>query len=45
MKPNEMRAQVLMDMDLILLENVENIPDENTWNAAQNQKINSSYSK
>jgi hypothetical protein len=30
MKPNEMRAQVLMDMDLILLENVENIPDENT---------------
>jgi hypothetical protein len=30
MKPNEKRAQVLMDMDLILLENVENIPDENT---------------
>ena len=30
MKPNEMRAQVLMDMDLILLANVENIPDENT---------------
>jgi hypothetical protein len=30
MKPNDKRAQVLMDMDLILLENVENIPDENT---------------
>jgi hypothetical protein len=30
MKPNEKRAQVLMDMDLILLEIVENIPDENT---------------
>jgi hypothetical protein len=30
MKPNEMRAQVLMDMDLILLINDENMPDENT---------------
>jgi hypothetical protein len=30
MNPNEMRAQVLMDMDLILLINDENMPDENT---------------
>ncbi len=40
-----MRAQVLMEMDLILLINVENMPDENTWNDAENQKIASIYSK
>ncbi len=40
-----MRAQVLMDMDLILLINDENMPDENTWNAAENQKIDWFYSK
>jgi hypothetical protein len=35
----------LMDMDLILLINVEIMPDENTWNAAENQNIDSIYSK
>ncbi len=34
-----------MDMDLILLEKVENMPDENTWNAAENQKFENIYSK
>jgi hypothetical protein len=45
MQQSEIKAQDLMDKDLILLKNIEDMPDESTWNGVENQKIDRFYNK
>jgi hypothetical protein len=45
MQQSEIKAQDLIDKDLILLKNIENMPDESKWNGVENQKIDRFYNK